>query len=94
MTKYDRSFVKFITPKISSLWSCNLNTSNIMKLYSTFVFTTTTENIIYTTKIIAQAKLHMQPKQEWYKKLIGTSEKHNWSSRPPTNMNHNFLKIL
>ena len=28
------------------------------------------------------------------RKLIGTSEKHNWSSRPPTNMNHNFLKIL
>ena len=33
-------------------------------------------------------------KQQWYRKLIGTSEKHNWRSRPPTNMNHNFLKIL
>ena len=31
---------------------------------------------------------------QWYRKLIGTSEKHNWSSRPPTIMNHNFLKIL
>ena len=28
------------------------------------------------------------------RKLIGTSEKHNWSSRPLTNMNNNFLKIL
>ena len=28
------------------------------------------------------------------RKLIGTSEKHNWSSRPATNMNYNFLKIL
>ena len=65
-----------------------------MKLPPTFVFTTTTENIIYTTKIIAQAKLHMQPQQQWYRKLIGTSEKHNWSSRPPTNMNHNFFKNL
>ena len=65
-----------------------------MKLPTTFVFTTTTENIIYTMKIIAQPKLHMQPKQQWYRKLIGTSEKHNWSSRPPTNMNHNFIEIL
>ena len=32
--------------------------------------------------------------QQWYRKLIGTSEKHNWSSRPATNMNYNFLKIL
>ena len=64
-----------------------------MKLYTTLVFTTTTENIIYTTKIIAQARLHMQPKQQWYRKLNGTSEKHNWSSRPPTIMNQNFLKI-
>ena len=32
--------------------------------------------------------------QQWYRKLIGISEKHNWSYRPPTNMNHNFLKIL
>ena len=31
-----------------------------------FVFSTTIANIIYTTKIIAQAKLHMQPKQQWY----------------------------
>ena len=45
-------------------------------------------------KIIAQSKLHMQPKQQWYRKLRGTLEKHNWSSRPPTNMNHNFFKIL
>jgi len=43
-------------------------------------------------EIIAQAKLYMQPKQQGYRKLIGTSEKHNWSSRPPTNMNHKFLK--
>ena len=54
-----------------------------MKLSTTFVFTTTTTNIIYTNKIIAQAKVHMQPKQQWYRKLIGTLEKHNWSSRPP-----------
>ena len=40
--------------------------SKIMKLATTLVLTTTTENIIYTTKIIAQAKLHMQPKQQWY----------------------------
>ena len=58
------------------------------------VFTTTTSNIIYTTKIIAQAKLHMHSKQLWYRKLIGTSEKHNWSSRTPINMNHNFFKSL
>ena len=32
--------------------------------------------------------------QQWYRKLIETSEKHNWSFRPPTNMNHNFLKRL
>ena len=65
-----------------------------MKLATTLVFITTIENIIYTTKIIAQAKLHMQLKQQWYRKLIGTSEKHIWSSRPPTNMNHNVLKSL
>ena len=45
-------------------------------------------------KMIAQLKLHMQPKQQWYRKLIGTSEEHSWSSRPPKNMNHNFLKGL
>ena len=93
-TKHERPFVKFINHKISSLWSWHLNISNIMKLGTTFVFTTTTANIIYTTKIIAQAKLHMQPKQQWYRKPIGTSEKYNWSSRPPTIMNHNFLKVL
>jgi hypothetical protein len=68
-----------------------------MKLATTFVFTTTTANIIYTMKIIAQAKLHMQPKQQWYnyrQKLIGTLEKHNWSSRTPTNMTHNFFEKL
>jgi len=65
-----------------------------MKLATTLAFFTTTEKIIYTTKIIAQPRLHMQPKQQWYRKLIGTSEKHNWSSKPPTIMNHNFLKIL
>jgi hypothetical protein len=37
-----------------------------MKLATTLVFTSTTANIIYTTKIIAQAKLHMQPEQQWY----------------------------
>jgi len=31
-----------------------------------FWITATIENIIYTTKIIAQAKLHMQPKRQWY----------------------------
>ena len=92
--KPNREIIKSIPPKLSGLWSCNLNTSKIMKLAITFVFTTITANITYTTKIIAQAKLHMQPKQQWYRKLIGTSEKHNWSSRPPTNMNYNFLKIL
>ena len=65
-----------------------------MKLHTTLVFNTTTATIIYTTKIIAQAKLHMQPKQQWYRKLIETSEKHNWSSRPPTIMSQNFLKNL
>jgi hypothetical protein len=28
------------------------------------------------------------------RKLIETLEKHNWSSRPPRNMTHNFLKSL
>ena len=28
------------------------------------------------------------------RKLIGTSEKHNWSSGPPKIMTHNFLKVL
>jgi hypothetical protein len=65
-----------------------------MNFSTTFVFTTTIANIIYTMKIIAQAKLQNPAQQQWYRKLIGTSEKHNWSSRPPTNMNHNFLKIL
>jgi hypothetical protein len=32
-----------------------------MKFATTFVFTTTIANIIYTTKIIAQAKLQIQP---------------------------------
>jgi hypothetical protein len=32
-----------------------------MNFATTFVFTTTIENIIYTMKIIAQAKLQMQP---------------------------------
>ena len=82
------------TPKLSGLWSSNMNTSKIMKLSTTLVFTTTTANIISTTKIIAQVKLHMQPKQQWYRKIIGTSEKHSWSSRLPTSMNHNFFKIL
>ena len=90
----DREIIKSIPPKLSGLWSWKFNTSNIIKLTTTLVFTTTIENIIYTTKIIAQLKLHMQPKQQWYRKLIGTSEKHNSSSRPPTNMNHNFLKIF
>ena len=36
------------------------------KFATTFVFTTTIANIIYTTKIIAQEKLYMQPKQQWY----------------------------
>ena len=65
-----------------------------MKLATTLVFSKTTENIIITMKIIAQVKLHVQSTQQWYRKLIATLEKHNWSSRPPTNMNHNFLKIL
>ena len=41
---------------------------------------TTTANIIYTTKIIAQAKLHMQLNSRGTiidRKLIGTSDKHN-----------------
>ena len=42
----------------------------------------------FTSKTANAAQL------QWYRKLIGTSEKHNWSSRPPTNMNHNFLKSL
>ena len=92
--KSDHSLTKSIAPKLSGLWSCNLNTRKIIKLSTTLVLTTTTTNIIPTTKIIAQVKLHIHPKQQWYKKLIGTSEKHNWSSRPPTSMNNNFLKIL
>ena len=32
--------------------------------------------------------------QQWYRELIASSEEHNWSSRPPTYMNHNFLKTL
>jgi hypothetical protein len=32
-----------------------------MKLATTLIFTTTTTNIISTTKMIAQAKLQMQP---------------------------------
>ena len=67
------------------------------ELATTLVFTRTTENIIYTMKIIAQVNRTCNPNSSGTiidRKLIGTSEKHNWSSRPPTNMNHNFLKIL
>ena len=59
MRKPDSKFLKYIAPKLLGLWSWTFNTSYIMKLSTTFLFTTTTENIIYTTKIIAQAKLHM-----------------------------------
>ena len=46
-----------------------------MKIPTCLVFTTTTENIIYPTKIIAQAKLHMQPKQQWYNYRQKTDKK-------------------
>ena len=44
--------------------------------------------------MIAQAKTANAAQQQWCRKLTETSEKHNWSSRPPTNMNHNFLESL
>ena len=37
--------------------------SNIRKLSTTFVFTIFTENIIWTTKLSSQQKMHMQPSQ-------------------------------
>ena len=93
-SKPDRRLKSHVTPTLSGLWPYNLNTSKTMEFATTFLFTTTIENIIYTTKIIAQSKTANAAQQQWYRKLIGTSEKHNWSSRPPTNMNHNFLKRL
>ena len=48
--KSDNEITKSIAPKLSGLWSCNLNTSKIVKLATTLVFTTTAANIISTTK--------------------------------------------
>jgi hypothetical protein len=48
-------------------------------------------------KLVARVTPHMQPNSSGTiidRKLIETSEKHKWSSRPPTNINHNFLKSL
>ena len=59
--KPDRRLKSHVTPTLSGLWPYNLNTSKIMKFDTTFVFATTIANIIYTTKMIAQAKLQMQP---------------------------------
>ena len=58
--KPDREIIKSIAPKLLGLWSCKFNTSYIMKLPTTLVFTIITENIICITKLIGQPKLYLQ----------------------------------
>ena len=57
--KPDREIIKSIAPKLSGLWSLKFNTSYIMKLPTTLVFTIFTENAICITKLIAQPKLYL-----------------------------------
>jgi hypothetical protein len=48
-------------------------------------------------KLVAQVTPHMQPNSSGTiidRKLIETSEKYDWSFRPPTNMNLKFLESL
>jgi hypothetical protein len=48
-------------------------------------------------KLVARVTPHMQPNSSGKiidRKLIETSEKHKWSSRPPTNMILNFMESL
>jgi hypothetical protein len=48
-------------------------------------------------KLVARVTPHMQPNSSGTiidRKLIETSEKHKWSSRPPTNMIFNFMESL
>ena len=61
--KPDSKLLKSITPKSSGLKSLNFRTNNIRKLYTTFVFNISTENIICITKLSLQQKMHMQPFQ-------------------------------
>ena len=58
--KADNKLVKYITPKPAGLKSWNFSTSKIRKLYTTFVFTIFTENIIWSTKLSSQQKMHTQ----------------------------------
>ena len=59
----DSKIVKSITPKPAWLKSWNFRERKIRKLYITFVFNISTENIICITKISSQQKIHMQPFQ-------------------------------
>ena len=61
--KADSELVKSITPKLAGQKSWNFRTSNVMELYTTFVFNTLTSNIINIVKISSQQELHMQPFQ-------------------------------
>ena len=63
MQKPNRKFLKSITLKPSGLKSWNFRKSNIRKLSTIFVFTIFIENIIWSTKLSWQQKMHMQPFQ-------------------------------
>ena len=63
MQKPESKLLKSITPKPSGLKSWNFRKSMISKLSTTFVFTIFTENIIWSTKLSSQLKMHMQPFQ-------------------------------
>ena len=65
MQKPNSKLLKSITPKPLGLKSWNFRTSKISKLYTTFIFTIFTENIIWFTKLSSQQKMHthMQPFQ-------------------------------
>ena len=61
--KAHNKFVKSITPKLAGLKSWNFRTSKIRNLSTTLVFTIFIKNIIWSTKLSSQQKMHMQPFQ-------------------------------
>ena len=91
--KPDNKLVKSITPKPSSLKSWNFRTRKIRNLYTTFVFNIFTENIIWSTKLSSQQKMHMQPFQKvtiWCFTCFANKE-HAHMSRSRTSTTTNIL---
>ena len=96
MQKPDSKLLKSITPKSSGLKSWNFRTINISKLYTTLVFTIFIENIIWSTKLSSQQKMHMQPFQNitiWCFTCFANKEHtHMINSITSTTLEHQSLK--